>query len=133
MNITLLSILVFAAVVIIGVLTILKAKAADKDESRAPQGQEMGRGIGIGIAIGMPIGLAIGIALDNIAIGIALGPAMGVGLGTAIGANLEAKRKARDEEGIAEAEVIAKRSSLIGIAVLGLLLLLLVGFFMFRR
>ena len=133
MNITVISILVFASVVIIGILTILKAKTAEKDGNRIPQRQEMGKGIGIGIAIGMPIGLAIGIALDNIAIGIAIGPALGVGLGTAIGANLEAKRKAQSDEDIAEAEAIARKSSIIGIATLGLLLILLLVFFMLRR
>lgn len=132
MNITTLSIVIFVAVVVIGLLAILKAKQGEQDETRAVEGQAMGKGIGIGIGIGMPIGLAIGIAMDNIPIGIAIGPALGVGLGTALGARFQAK--AREEAGgpPQNSEALSKKSTVLGLIILVLGVFLL-GLFMLLR
>jgi hypothetical protein len=133
MNITTLSIVIFIAVVVIGLLAILKAKQGEQDEIRAAEGQAMGKGIGIGIGIGMPIGLVIGIAMDNIPIGISLGPALGVGLGTAIGARLQAKARAEAGGPPREPDALTKKSTVTALIILVLGVFLLGFFFLLKR
>ena len=130
MNITALTIIIFVTLVIIGLLTIIKVKQSQGQEQRPGQGQAMGKGIGIGLAIGMPIGLAIGIAMDNIAIGISLGPALGMGIGTAIGSQMEAKRRAEGETDPQKSDALQRNSTVVGLFILALGLVLF-GLFYF--
>ena len=89
--IILISILVFALIVVgalIAVALVKRNSSGDplyNDHELHPQGYW----IGIGISIGAGFGVALGLVLDNLALGIAIG----AGIGISIGAALEQKNK----------------------------------------
>ena len=89
--IILISILVFALIVVgalIAVALVKRNSSGDtiyNDQELHPQGYW----IGIGISIGAGFGVALGLVLDNLALGIAIG----AGIGISIGAALEQKNK----------------------------------------
>ena len=84
----------------------------------------------MGIAIGSGIGVALGAAMDNVGGGIPIG----VGIGLAIGAALDAKAKKEGRILCPREAANAPRTGKVLAIILGILVLVgLVGFFLFRR
>ena len=87
---TILPIIIFILVFLIGIVAIFAAKHRQKEIKKTgiyPEGNLMGKCIAIGIPLGIPIGVAMG--------NIALGPVIGVIIAVAIGAALKAKNNIR--------------------------------------
>src|SRR5512144_2673160 len=87
-------------------------------DSRHPRRDWMG----IGISIGVAIGAALGMALENTGAGIGVGIALGAG----IGGSLEQRNKDNLRPLTEEEKQRQKRSITVGLAAVGILVVLLV-------
>jgi amino acid transporter len=129
MNFMILSIIVFAVIMLLALILLFKEKPWVKRE-KYPEGYWLGVGLGMGIGICMPVGLLLGIAMENIPVGIALGPALGAGTGSVIGRLLEKRHREPGQPVNEEEELLGnwlKKASLL-IALLGLMILAILLF-----
>src|SRR5512136_905546 len=95
------------------------------NEKKHPKGYWMSIGIGIGLAIGV----AMGPIFDNIGVGIGIGIAIGSG----IGASLEQKNKDNTRPLTEQEQKRQKLGVVIGLALVGVLLLALIAYFLVGR
>ncbi len=126
MNLVTMSLILFAIMILLAVILLVKEKPWVKRED----GHWLGVGLGMGMGMGMPIGLLIGISMDNVPVGVSMGPALGAGMGIGIGTMLEKKYRDTDEPLSEEDQQIGKWFKkaavlilLLGIIILGVVLM----------
>jgi hypothetical protein len=121
----LISILVFALIVVGALIAIAIAMRKSNVDSIQDSQELHPRGywIGAGISIGAGFGVALGLVFDNLALGIA----MGVGIGTAIGTALQQKKQGEIRPLSEQEQKIQKWGVALGL----LMLLLFAGIFTF--
>jgi hypothetical protein len=95
------------------------------NEHKYPKGYWMSIGIGIGVAIGA----AMGPIFDNFGVGIGIG----IAIGTSIGASLERKNKDNIRPLTEQEQKRQKLGIVIGLALVGVLLLALIAYFLVGR
>lgn len=120
----LISILVFALIVVVA-LIIIAAAMNKSNRNIFPADDEMhpqGYWTGVGISIGAGFGVALGLLFDNLALGIAIG----AGFGVSIGAALEQRNKDEVRPLTEQEKTQQKWGVTLGI----LMLLLFVGIFL---
>jgi hypothetical protein len=96
-----------------------------ENERKYPKGYWMSIGIGIGVAIGV----AMGPIFDNFGVGIGIG----IALGSGIGASLERKNKDNIRPLTELEQKRQKLGVVIGLALVGVLLLAVIAYFLVGR